>query len=142
MKKLLNKKSKGYIDVMLAFIISLIFFFMIFVYTIEYTQPIVKYITLNQKVRKYILIMEKDGGLSPLNLNNLKTELISSGFNEPDLTINATMAPVDFGGEITLEVEYKFKKIEKTINGLLVTSNEKIMPMKVKKSSTSKKVLE
>lgn len=142
MKKILNKKSKGYINVMLAFIISLIFFFMIFVYTIEYTQPIVKYITLNQKVRKYILIMEKDGGLSPSNLNSLKTELVKSGFNESDLTINATMTPVDFGQEITLEVEYKFKKIEKTINGLLVVSNEKIMPMKVKKSSTSKRVLE
>lgn len=103
-------------------------------------QPVVKYINLNQICRKYILKMEKDGGLSPSNLTNMQNDLKNSGYTLSDIKITATATgTVEYGDDVTLEVTYNCKYRIRKIDGLMITTSTDIIPMHISKSTTSKK---
>lgn len=137
-RDLVKGKRKGFIDTGMMLIISIIVLSLFFVFLISYLQPIKKYIDLNQIARKYSLIMEKEGYLSPSNFIKLQDEMVNIGFKLPDISITATSTRVDFGEEVSINIKYNFRKIEKKVNGLSVTNEVKIIPMEVEKSTTCK----
>ena len=134
------RKKKGSIDVSLMLVISIFILVTIFVSMVNYLQPVTMYMNINSKARKYILTMEREGGLSPSNLQNLKQELTDVGLDMSKVTITATpKGTVSYGDEVSLEIKYAYKTVKKQVDGLNVTNKDETIVMRIVKATTSKK---
>lgn len=140
---MMKRKKKGNIDSGIMFIIAIFFLGVFFVSMSEKIDAPMKYIKLHQVCRKYLLKMEKDGGLSPFNVNNLNEELIKRGFIISDIKINpeTTLATPDvkFGDDVTLSVSYKYKLKNWNVDGFNISHKFEEKIMNVDLSTTSKK---
>lgn len=131
-------KKKGSINTNIAFIIAMFFMVSIFIYVLMYIHPPKVYSDISQLGRKYIIKMEIDGYLTPANYSNLQNELQALGVNMGLISITATNTKVNFGDDVSLEIDYTYKKSKYTIDGFNITKVTENIPMQVKESTTSK----
>lgn len=104
-KKLLNNKGNAEL---LAFLLILPLLL-----TVAF-NPIMQYVEMNKYsglediAKKYILVMETEGGLTDTQYANLQNELIEKNYVS-DVTIDYTPYPAEFGTDVALKITMSMK---------------------------------
>lgn len=88
--------------------------------------------------KKGLDMMQQQGGLTPEIETSIKDFLENFGFDRSKIIVNGTIAPVDWGNEITLEIsydkEYKEYDIENLVN---IVSQTKTAQLTIGGATTS-----
>lgn len=103
-------------------IIALIFSMMLILIFFRFSSPIIKSsrnLMLQQAMMKGIDKMQQNGGLTQEIENSIIDYLKKMGFNENDIEVNGTVAPVLYGQEIVVEINYSEEVEIYKMNGLL-----------------------
>lgn len=103
MKKILRDQRGGSLEVLFAVIILMFIF-------LATTEPIVmmyKQLVLEQAKMKGIDAMQSKGGLSSEVETAVRDYLTNRGFDNGRLSITGTIATVQWGDEVAIEIEYQ-----------------------------------
>ena len=128
------KKQKGnsIITAPIIIAIGMILVSILIVTSIKIITPYLWYEKLSSTCIKYVFVIEEFGYLSKKEASILLNELKDQGFNEENISLDYTSEKVNYGDEIYLKIDYKYK-FELPIGG------DKEIPMKVEKYSICKK---
>lgn len=103
MKKLIkDRRGGGSLELCIA-VILLMF---IYVSTMEPVVMTYKQLVLEQAKMKGLDAMQIKGGLTSEIETAICDYLKSRGFNVNQLTINGTIAPINWGGEVAIDISY------------------------------------
>ena len=131
------KNNRGDIATPILTILGIVTIIAFLVLTFDKLMPAVTYINANQTVRKYSLIMEAKGGLSKENKAKMITELKQKGIVIDDANISVP-EDVPYGGDLTLTLSFGYKYSELMLSGFNISRTQKIMPMKISRSTVSR----
>ncbi len=125
----------------LVIAISLFFIALLLVFCVNALMPFIWYEKLSSHSLKYIFVMEEYGYLTPDERNNLLIELASSGFDTDNVTISATVTPIEYGEPIFLEIVYNYDMVTPALNegSLSTTEQNSTVVMNVSRQSISKR---
>lgn len=131
------KNNRGDIATPILTILGIFTIVAFLVVTFEKLEPAVTYIKANQVVRKYSLIMENSGGLSRENKNKMIIELRQKGLSIEEKNITAPET-ADYGQDLTLTLSFDYKYSELSIAGFDINRTNKVLPMKISRSTVSR----
>ncbi len=131
------KNNRGDIATPILTILGVITIVAFLVLTFEKLVPAVTYINANQIVRKYMLVMENEGGLSKEHRAKMIGELKQKGVNVDETSISAPVR-VPYGEDLTLTLAYNYKYSELALSGFDIKRTEKTMPMRISRSTVSR----
>lgn len=132
------KNNKGVIATPILTILGIVTIIAFLVITFDKLMPASTYIKANQIVRKYSLIMENEGGLSKQNKTKMVDELAQKGIKVNDSNIIAP-EKADYGEDLTLTLAFSYKTSELMVSGFNITRSEKDIPMKISRSTVSRR---
>lgn len=107
----MNKKKTGsaIVTTPIVIAIGIMIISALIVLMINILMPYIWYEKLSSTCIKYIYVMEEFGYLTKNEVNNLKEELESQGFDEENISMAYTSTRVDYGNPIFLEIKYDYK---------------------------------
>lgn len=107
----MNKKKTGsaIVTTPIVIAIGIMIISALIVLMINILMPYIWYEKLSSTCIKYIYVMEEFGYLTKNEVNNLKEELESQGFDEENISMAYTSTKVDYGNPIFLEIKYDYK---------------------------------
>ena len=134
-----NKKRKGFSSIEILASLFVILALVSIVMT-NLIIPVSQYIKISEVARKYSLKIEKDGYLTPVNLQNMKNDLVDKGFDLTDIYIDpsTTLTKVAYNSDVTLLLKYSYKYKDITMNGIVPTITNRNFDIKVSESTVFK----
>ena len=134
-----NKKRKGFssIEILASLFVILA---LVSIVMSNLIIPVSQYIKISEVARKYSLKIEKDGYLTPVNLQNMKNDLVDKGFDLTDIYIDpsTTLTKVAYNSDVTLLLKYSYKYKDITMNGIVPTITNRNFDIKVSESTVFK----
>ncbi|MCF8010889.1 MAG: hypothetical protein K9L17_08260 [Clostridiales bacterium] len=97
----------------------------------------INYYKLSQIQREALLKMEVQGGMTSAINQEIINQLDNKGFDASKVTINATNAPVDYGNEVNLEIDYQYTYDEYAFSDFSIVSSSNTHTMSTEGSSIS-----
>lgn len=110
-KKLKSEKGFSSFSYAIMFVLCFVTVVSLTVSALEYFLPLSKYNNMAETCRRTLMQMEKNGGLSLANENNLRTTLVSQGLTIVSITADRN---VKYGEDVNLKVEatYTYSKLK------------------------------
>ena len=133
------RNNKGDISTPILTILGIVTIVAFLVLTFEKLAPAAVYIKANQIVRKYSLIMENEGGISKENKNRMIIELSQKGIVVGDSNVTAPES-ANYGEDLTLTLSFDYKTSELIVSGFDISRVNKSMPIKISRSTVSRKI--
>lgn len=138
----IRRKKDGTIEVVAAVLIGTVIISMLFIYFISNILPVNTTYKAEAIARKYMLKMEETGYLDADNLDQMTCDFKAIGVDNIDIA-GTTLNKVTYGDDVYLIIKYKITLKKLTVkNGIIPDFSNQDETVTIKKSSTSKNVLE
>lgn len=132
MINLKQKRGSEVITTPIIIALGIILIAIFIVFAVKVLTPYIWYEKLSSTCLKYVFVMEEYGYLTTKEKNNLKSELVSQGFEEKNLKVFCTNRIQAYGNPIYLKVDYIY-------NLDLPIVGEKNIQMNVTRETVSKR---